>query len=31
MMSQKEHHGAIAFLIEADMVVWRRFALADFR
>jgi len=30
-MVQKEHHGAIAFLIEADMVVWRRFALADFR
>jgi hypothetical protein len=30
-MCQKEHHGAIAFLIEVDMVVWRRFALADFR
>ena len=31
MMVQKERHGAIAFLIEVDMVVWRRFAVADFR
>lgn len=28
---QKEEDGAITFLIEPDMVVWRRFAVADFR
>lgn len=31
MTRPKEHHGAIAFLIEVDMVVRRRFAVADFR
>lgn len=28
---QKEQDGAITFLVELDMVVWRRFAVADFR
>lgn len=28
---QKEQDGAIAFLIQVDLVVWRRFAVADFR
>lgn len=28
---QKEQDGAIAFLIQVDLVVWRRFAAADFR
>ena len=28
---QNEQDGAIASMIELDMVVWRRFAVADFR